>query len=277
MGDRDDGRTGVNVGYRIFINGFPKAGTHLVEQMVQTIAPPMSEERPWLGSFQGHAWTEDWVTDYKLFRNMGLLIDGSYAKGHMGYRRDIELFLWGIGATVLFVYRDPRDVAVSQVYHIFSEDGRHPEKEPYREAGIEGALRMVIEGYQGSEAGVNGPNYYPGVMARWKHYAPWLDVPWVLSMRFESLVNNAEVMAKNIIMACVARASLKYGKLGRIAKTELNAAIERMVAAGKDREKSPTFRKGKIGGWRDYFDAGIVDLWKKNDPDDWTSRLGYEW
>ena len=34
----------VVVDYRIFINGFPKAGTHLVEQYIKPICPPMKAE-----------------------------------------------------------------------------------------------------------------------------------------------------------------------------------------------------------------------------------------
>lgn len=275
VGERDNGKHPIEVGYRVFINGFPKAGTHLIEQMVRTIAPPMSEW-PWAGSFLGHSWTENWVPDYRLFRQIGRLADKSYGKGHMGYRHDIEMFLWGIGATVIFVYRDPRDVAVSQVYHILGE-GNHPEKEPYREAGFRDALKMVIAGYQGTEPGAEGPNYYPGVMARWPHYAGWLDVPWVLSLRFEDAISKRAEMAKAIVMTCVARASLQVGRLARVRKDVLAETIERMVAAGKDTSKSPTFRKGQAGGWRKHFDDEITALWREHDPDGWTERLGYEW
>ncbi len=270
----------VDIKYSIFINGFPKAGTHLVELMVKTIAPPMPADRPWAGSFSGNSWTETWVEDYKLFRQIGWLADGSYAKGHMGYRRDIELFLWGIGATVLFVIRDPRDVAISQVHHILN-GGNHPEPEPYQKAydqdGFKGPLRMVIEGYQGKEPGPDGPNYYSGVMARWKHYAPWLDVPWILALRFEDLIHKREEMAEQVIKTCVARAALRHGKIARVSKKALGPAIERMAAATYQTDQSPTFRKGTDGQWREHFDGEIMDLWQKHDPEFWTSRLGYEW
>ena len=244
----------VEAGYRIFINGFPKAGTHLVEQMIRVIAPPVSKEHPWIGTFDGHAWTEDWVDDYKMYRNLGRLVDRTYGKGHAGYRRDIELFLWGIGATVLFVYRDPRDVAVSQVYHILG-NGRHFEPEPVREAvareGFKAGLRMGIEGWQGERT-------YPGVMARWRHYAQWLEVPWVLSLRFEDLLTKRQEMAKAIIQTCVARASLQHGRLARVKKSVLEDTSRAMAEASKRTRESATFRKGKAGRWRDYFDEELI-------------------
>ncbi|MEJ2688280.1 MAG: sulfotransferase domain-containing protein, partial [Gammaproteobacteria bacterium] len=259
----------VIVDYRIFINGFPKAGTHLVEQYIKPICPPMKTAKPWAGSFSGNSWTENWVEDYHLFRNIGWLGDGQYCKGHMGYRRDIEMFLWGIGATVLFVYRDPRDVAVSQVNHIL-RGGFHPEPEPFKELvereGFKAGLKWCIEGWQGEKAGPAGPNYYSGVIARWKYYAPWLYVPWVLSLRFENLIHKREEMAELICRACVGRAALHRGYVARIPSDVLAQSVEHMVEFTHKTDKSPTFYKGTSGQWQEYFDDELKALWKQHDP-----------
>ena len=253
----------VAVDYRIFINGFPKAGTHLAEQYIKPICPPMRAEKPWAGSFVGNSWTETWIEDYSLFRTIGWLGDGSYAKGHMGYRRDIELFLWGIGATVLFVFRDPRDVAVSQTNHIL-RGGFHPEPEPFQkiveEQGFKAGLRMCIEGWQGEK------HFYSGVIARWRHYAPWLWVPWVLSMKFERLTGDREKMAELICRACVGRAALHRGYLAKIPTEALEESVGRMVEFTYKTDKSPTFFKGTSRQWEEHFDDDIKALWKEHDP-----------
>lgn len=263
----------VEVDYRIFINGFPKSGTHLVEQMIKTICPPMRAERPWAGSFAGNSWTEVWIEDFRLFRQLGWLNDGAYAKGHLGHRKDIEMFIWGIGASMLFAYRDPRDVAVSQCYHILNrEKGQHPEKEPYWEAfdrgGFKAVLRMVIEGFQGEErnATTGEPNYYSGVIARWRHYAPWMVVPWVMSMRFEDMIHRREDVAGAIVNLAVTRAALHRGYVATIPDDVKAAAVERMVAATYKTDQSPTFRKGTDRQWVEHFDDEIKALWKQHDP-----------
>lgn len=262
----------VYVDYRVFINGFPKSGTHLIEQYVKPIAPPMNAEKPWMGSFAGNSWTEVWIEDFRLFRQMGWLNDGSYSKGHMGHRKDIEMFLWGIGASVLFIYRDPRDVAISQTHHILGH-GQHPERQPFRDAtknggGFRAALKMVIAGYQGAErnAATARRNYYSGVIKRWKYYAPWLVVPWVMQIRYEDAISNRESVAKSIVNVCVMRAALHRGYVAQIPEEQMEQSVKRMVENTYHTERSATFRKGEAGGWREWFDDEIKALWKENDP-----------
>jgi hypothetical protein len=261
----------VEVDYRIFINGFPKSGTHLVEQMIRTIAPPMRAQKPWAGSFAGNSWTETWIEDFRLFRQLGWLNDGAYAKGHLGHRYAIEMFIWGCGATMLFAYRDPRDVAISQVHHILFK-GQHPEKEPYQKVyeaqGFKAVLKMVIEGYQGEERNnaTMEPMYYSGVIARWRHYAPWMVIPWVMSMRFEDMIHRREAVAEAIVNVAVTRAALHRGYVATIPDDVKEAAVKRMVAATYKTDKSPTFRKGTDKQWIEHFDDEIKELWKQHDP-----------
>lgn len=262
----------VIVDYRVFINGFPKSGTHLAEQMIKTIAPPMRAPKPWAGSFAGNSWTETWIEDHKLFRQLGWLNDGAYAKGHLGHTYCIEMFLWGCGATVLFIYRDPRDVAVSQVHHTLYK-GQHPEREPFWAAfgpdrDFKAVLSMIIAGHQGEvrNNATMEPNYYSGTIARWRHYAPWLVVPWVMNLRFEDMIHQRENVAESIVKTCVGRAALHRGYVASIPSEQLDKSVERMVKATYETNKSPTFRKGTDGQWREWFDDDIKALWKAHDP-----------
>jgi len=231
----------------------------------------MKAEKPWAGSFAGNSWTETWIEDHRLFRQIGWIGDGTYAKGHMGHRRDIEMFFWGIGAAMLFIYRDPRDVAISQTHHILGE-GQHPEREPYQKAADEGgfkaALKMVIEGYQGEERNnaTAQRNYYSGVIARWKHYAPWLAVPWVMAIRYEDAIHKRETVADAIVRLVVMRAALHRGYVATIADDVKAQSIERMVENTHKTERSPTFRKGIDNQWQEHFDDEIKALWKQHDP-----------
>ena len=298
----------VEVDYRILINGFPKAGTHLIEQYVKPIAPPMRAEKPWAGTFAGNSWTEVWIEDFRLFRQMGWLNDGAYAKGHIGHRKDIEMFIWGIGAGMIFIYRDPRDVAISQTHHILG-DGQHPEREPYQEAAEKGgfreALKMVIRGYRGKERNnaTTKRNYYAGVMQRWRHYAPWLVVPWVMQVKYEDAITMREEVAGAIVNYCVTRAALHRGYTATIEDDVRAKHVERMVAYTHETDKSPTFRQGVAHQWEEHFDDEIKALWKSKDrpkklppnvldvaqrynqheivkkasePKSWLVRLGYE-
>ena len=55
---------------------------------------------------------------------------------------------------------------------------------------------------------------------------------------------------------------------------DVKRLAERMVKATQS--PSPTFRKGKTGGWRDEFKPEHVAAFKRSDPDGWLVRLGYE-
>ena len=84
-------------------------------------------------------------------------------------------------------------------------------------------------------------------------------------------------MAEGIVKACIGRAALQHGRIARIKKEVLEPTVRSMAEATRRTDESPTFRKGKAGGWRKWFDEEMIALWKEHDPDDWIGQLGYEW
>jgi len=173
----------------------------------------------------------------------------------------------------IFIYRDLRDVAVSQAYHITSDDCRlaHEHKSFFKMFdNFDEVLKAVITGI--------GP--YPGVVSRWKMYAPWLDVNWVMSLKFEDLKNDLEDCCKAITNYVLYNAThLLEDKIadftfGEGAQEQL---IEKMVEQSKKTHLSVTYRKGQSGEWQTHFKQEHIDLWMKNDPDNWIEKLGYSW
>lgn len=178
--------------------------------------------------------------------------------------------MWFAGIAHIFVYRDPRDVAISQAHHILSdrEELMHPSRERYRElGGFDEVLAAVIEGIEG----------FPGVMHRWELYAPWLNVSWTFKLRFEEALTDPASMAERLI---------RYGldRVGAIFDLRLEPSVksmEEMAAAmvgnAVDRKReSLTFRKGTIGEWRASFTEEHKRLFKETDKNNWLVRLGYE-
>lgn len=264
----------VVVDPRVFICSFPKSGTHLVEQMVQPFVLPMPAEKPWAGTFKDHSWTTKWIAIKKTLKRIGYVRDGTYAKGHLGYTSEIENYLYGIGAAVLFVYRDPRDVAVSLTHHIL--DGRtHSHNEWYQEVGFDAALLAVIKGL--------GP--YTGVMERWNQYADWLEVPWVLGLKFNDLITDKESWCEKILRYVVGHCAAHRGYKATIAEEVLEKAIDDMVANSEKKERSPTYRKGESGGWKEEFKTAHIVAFQNSDlkwaeeyglEEPWLVHLGFE-
>lgn len=255
----------VRVDPRIFINSFPKSGTHLVEQLIQPLAYPMPADKPWAGTFTGHSWTTNWIPIKKTLRRIGYIRDGTYAKGHLGYEEQIENFLWGIGSAVIFIYRDPRDVAVSLTHHIL-DDGMHDANEWYKELGFDGALLAVIQGL----------GVFRGVMERWEYYAPWLNAEWVYSVKFEDLIADKRKHCSKIVRYVVGHSANVRGYTATIDPDMLETWIDKMVENSEHTEKSPTFREGKSGGWKKAFKDAHIAAFQHSDVNNWLIKLGYE-
>lgn len=255
------------------LNGFPKAGTHLAEAYLLPILQPVQGSelwgQNWAGTFEGHSWTEDWIPDTVTCYKIARLTDGHFLKAHMGHTEDLERFMYFQGACHVLIYRDFRDVALSQVYHIMGKAKRlnHPNRDLYRQlGGVEEILKAVIEGI----------DIFPGVMQRWGHYAPWLDVEWGNSISFEEMRNRPHTAARSFI-------TFGYGRLAGVLQTEIRANEElfkpklaAMVKASQERKASPTFRKGVSGQWKRVFTEEHKELFKETDRDGWLVRLGYE-
>jgi len=257
------------------LDGFPKAGLHLLEQMLCPVAKPQPADAVcrdhWVGTFNGNAWTNEWLplrtTTFRLAR----LTSGYYLKGHLGWREDLEQFLYLSGAAVVFVYRDPRDVAVSQAHHILNPDDyhyQHPNKDVYRDLKtFDAALAAVIGGV--------GP--YPGVMERWALYAPWLDVEWALKLPFETMRQEPLESARMLLEYGLRRVTASIGIEIRLDPEEYEATAAKMAEVSQQTERSPNFRRGQVGGWRAVFTDEHVAAFRAHDVEGWVERLGYDW
>ena len=253
---------------KIYINSFPKSGTHLAILITAHMAQ-MQEPKHWLGSFLDHSWSDRWLPVEKIIGVVEGQQPGTWMMGHMGYKSEIERAFRKAGTCMLFVYRDLRDVAVSLTYHIEADNDerfKHLGKDLYKAMGShEKRIRAVIEGIDG----------YPGVLDRWALYAPWLDVDWVLPVRFEDMRERPKNVASRVVDYVIKRtfdfAGLPPLVIGDDYKRAIHRAIEQMGTT----EHSGSFRKGRVGDWRDEFTPELVDVFDQAGGNAWIERLGY--
>ena len=259
---------------RLYLNGFPKAGLHLLEQMAQVLVTPSQigqSGNEWLGTFKHRSWTNEPKDLRRFLWRLSCLRHGQYAKGHCGYWDEIERLMWYANIGQVFVYRDLRDVAVSVAHHVTSDDPQlaHEHKSFFQMMEFDDVLLAVIKGI--------GP--YPGVIERWERYAPWLEVDWILKVKYEELVAGLELWAENILHYAVSNATrlleTRIAPMAITLDTE-RELVKRMVEAAQDTGKSVTYRKGQPGEWREAFKPEHVKAFKKMDRAGWLKRLGYE-
>ena len=264
-----------------YVNGFPKAGTHLLTAMLAPFARPMPDRR-WakagtmISSFRYHAWVNEWHNPRYVTYALAHCDPGYYYRGHCGYREEFDRALDYAGLAMVFVYRDLRDVAVSQTFHILNEaeHAKHLDKAAYRQlGGFDEVLEAVICGLQVDDSRY-GPVYYPGVIERWEQYRRWLDCPWVLSVRYADARERPLHTATRIIRYGMERLSQCLEVEPPEIPPELLGEIGRaMVEHAQDTSHSPTFRRGRVGDWVLHFTERHTRMWREHDPHGWTEQI----
>ena len=160
-----------------------------------------------------------------------------------------------------FIYRDPRDMLVSQVFFATDMHKGHGMHEYYQSLpDFDARLKVAITGIdQDGLKMVSVRQRYEGVFE-------WLDQKHVMCIRFEGLINNRD----ETLLAMLDEVE----KTGYKIPTAREKALEILVEAINPK-KSHTFRSGKTGGWVEHFSEENKALFKEVSGDLLT-RLGYE-
>jgi hypothetical protein len=160
-----------------------------------------------------------------------------------------------------FIYRDPRDMLVSQVF--FATD-------MHEEHGMHAYYNSLPDFDERLKVAITGVNrdglYMVSVKQRYEGVFQWLEQKHVMCIRFEDLINNRETTL-NAMLAAVENTGYRI-------PTAREKAISVLVDAIQPR-RSHTFRSGKTGGWREHFGDEHKRLFK-DVAGDLLVRLGYE-
>jgi hypothetical protein len=174
----------------------------------------------------------------------------------------------------LFIYRDLRDVTVSLRHFINNVFFEHPLHKVFKERLVtkDQQLKALICGVDLTEDEKNnkwGLHRYPGVYTEFQYIYQWTKDFSIFSMRYEDLMLNEksrdEVILKIIdyLWEDLTEINLEKGQLLSLMKNNINP------------EKSWTFRKGKIGSWKEEFNEEIKEDFKRI-AGDLLIELGYE-
>ena len=160
IGQTEDGvPVVIDLSCKWYLNGFPKSGLHLAVQLIKPLAeampPGQMRDKPWAGTFSHHSWSTNWDKLQLRMYQLSDLGPGRYYKAHCGWLHDIEAFMWMLGVCHVFIYRDFRDVAVSQAHHIMDDIGNHPGRERFKALGGKDRILAAV---------ILGLDEYPGVM-----------------------------------------------------------------------------------------------------------------
>jgi hypothetical protein len=245
----------------IFGNSKPKSGSHLLLQILNgftQIMPYRYVDADPVRTIEknGRRKTKEEILD-----ELKQIPDGVIGWGYVDATPENASFLTQTGRVNFFIYRDPRDMLVSQVFFATDMHEEHGMHAYYKSLPDFGArLNVAITGIdQDGLKMVSVKQRYEGVFA-------WLEQKNVMCIRFEDLINNRDATLLSMLD--------EVEKTGYKIPTPREKALSILVEAIQPK-KSHTFRSGKTGGWTQHFTAEHKKLFK-DVTGDLLVTLGYE-
>jgi hypothetical protein len=246
---------------RVLANSIPKSGTHLLTALLDGL-PDMRFSGLHLTAYDfAEAGRINWAAAQ---RRLASVPNGQYVSAHLPADEQLFAILGELGYQSLFVLRDPRDAAVSDMHYI-AGFRQHPLHAALNALPPDQRLRAVIGGMPGERRGV--PLLEP-MAERLENYRGWLDAPRTRTVRFEALIGNrgggdSDIQVKEVLaVANHVNRPLTNEEAGQLAR--------KVWSPG-----SSTFRRGVVGDWKAHFTEADTDLVKRSAGGQLVA-LGYE-
>ncbi len=245
----------------IFGNSKPKSGSHLLLQILNgftQIMPYQYVEADPVRTIEKKARRR---TEVEILNELKRIPRGVIGWGYVEASPENLSFLCRPDRVNYFIYRDPRDMLVSQVFFATDMNEEHGMHEYYKSLPDFGErLKVAITGID--QDGL----YMVSVKQRYASVFEWLEQPNVMCIRFEDLINKRDVTLDAMLD--------EVESTGYKIPTPREKALSVLVEAIQPK-KSRTFRSGQTGGWREHFTEEHKKLFKDM-TGDLLLKLEYE-
>ena len=245
----------------IFGNSKPKSGSHLLLQILNgftQIMPYKYVEADPVRTIEKKGRRK---TEAEILKELKRIPQGAIGWGYIEASPENISFLCKPDRVNYFIYRDPRDMLVSQVFFATNMNEEHGMHEYYKSLPDFGErLKVAITGID--QDGL----YMVSVKQRYASVFEWLEQPNVMCIRFEDLINKRDTTLDAMLD--------EVESTGYEIPTPREKALSVLVEAIQPK-KSHTFRSGKTGGWREHFTEEHKKLFKDM-TGDLLLKLEYE-
>ncbi|MBK7449353.1 MAG: sulfotransferase domain-containing protein [Anaerolineales bacterium] len=245
----------------IFANSKPKSGSHLLLQVMNGFTQIMpykyvdADPIRTIKKDGGRRTADDIFTDLRSVPN------GVISWGYVDATPENASFLTSDGRVNFFIYRDPRDMLVSQVFFATDMHEEHGMHDYYNSLpDFEARLNVAITGIDRDGLKM------VSVKQRYEGVFQWLKQKNTMCIRFEDLINNRDATLMSMLD--------EVESTGYKIPTPREKALPILVDAIQPK-KSHTFRSGKTGGWTQHFSEENKKLFK-DVAGDLLVQLGYE-
>jgi len=240
---------------------FPKSGTHLLDQILlgySNVAPFSKRLHSFYAEYEGESGRKRALEQALTW--LDSLRPCDVVSAHLFARDEVVNRVCTSAFVPYFIFRDPRDVVVSHVFYVTNMEGRHVHHDHYASLpDFNSRLNVSILGRP--EIDIE----FPDIAARFSPYLGWLDHPEVLSIHFEDLMNDRTAALARILEHFLARVPLHFPR----------QLILNVLESSINPSKSPTFRSGKTGAWKQHFTKEHKKIFK-DVAGDLLVKLGYE-
>lgn len=223
----------------VLANSIPKSGTHLLDQIVGAL--------PGRRNFGEFIATMTSSFQFKrqpvstICARLEKCVPGELVRAHLDFHCQSADQLMASRIVHYFIYRDPRDVVVSEAHYLRSLNRWHRLHPFFRDAAsVEDAISLSICGMPERA----GDFEYPPIGQRFAESAGWIGRDDTCAVKFEDLISERSFET----IQQMARFYLDRAH-GDVSATELAVAMQGSIDPGK----SHTYRKGSSGGWRASF------------------------
>ena len=245
----------------IFGNSKPKSGSHLLLQILNGLTQVMPLKYVRAEPVRTIEKSGRRKSNQEVLGELTHIPRGVIGWGYVEASPENVAFLCEPHRVNYFIYRDPRDMLISQVFFATDMNEEHGMHEFYKSLPDVGErLKIAITGID--QDGL----YMVDVKHRYASVFEWLELPHVMCIRFEDLIHKRDATLEAM--------------LDEVESTGYKIPIPRPKALGilvkaiRPR-KSHTFRSGKTGGWREHFTVEHKNLFK-DVAGELLVRLGYE-
>jgi hypothetical protein len=245
----------------IFGNAKPKSGSHLLLQILNGFTKLMPYKYVEADPVRTITREGRRKTEEEVLNELEQLPQGVIGWGYVEPSPENVAFLCQPHRVNYFIYRDPRDMLVSQVFFATDMNEEHGMHEYYKSLPDFGErLKVAITGID--QDGL----YMVSVQQRYASVFEWQEQPNVMCIRFEDLINDRDVTLDAMLD--------EVESIGYKIPTPREKALSILIEAIQPK-KSHTFRSGKVGGWQEHFTEEHKQLFK-DVSGDLLVRLGYE-
>lgn len=246
----------------VFINSFPKSGTHLLYQVFENF-PELKKYETFIATTPSIS--KKMRTQKNTINLLNKIVNGELVRGHLFFDPQYLKVIEAKKITIYFIYRDPRDVVISEAHYLTNMNKWHRLHKYFKSLNsLEEQIDFSIFGNDFLKTNI----LYDNISTRFNFYKGWIDSNYVYSLKYEDLISSLQQEVINDLIEF-------YLSNPNYHTNENSNNLLSVSLDSINPKKSHTFREGGSQKWKKYFTESNIYNFKKV-AGNLLIELGYE-